>query len=745
MVDMQNEAFRKRLLETFAQEAKEHIDNLSNGLLELKKSSDQQSSKALVETLFREAHSFKGASRSVNIVELEEVCKAMEEVFSHYKLVETKIPDPLLELMLEASDLLSTLSVADEGSRRDQKPHVQEVIARLHKQLEPDSVSVIAEVPIPDIELSQTIEVRPKIQTDNTSSKKRDGVQTDESPKVKEESKAAETIRIPLKKLNAIMEQTEEMLFSKIVSKRHAEMLSSIMDEIGELKKVQSNPHAMMSKLSSVESMMHKAIKQSKGDAREIALSVDRLLAQMKEALTLPFSTLFYTLPKIVHDMAKSVGKEAVLNVIGGEIEIDRRILEEMHDPIIHLLRNAVDHGIETLQERSKKGKSSVGTITLMLNQKSATKVELSVRDDGEGISPEKIILSAIKKGVVDQASAEALDEQSILNLVFQSGITTASSVTDLSGRGLGLAIVQEKAQQLGGHAYVRNKEEGGAEFIVLLPLSMATFRGVVTSLNTQKYIFPSEHISRVMSVGHERIKNVEGKEMVVVDHHVVPFYPLSTILELPTPYVESSFVSVVVIALGNELLAIAVEAIDYEEEVMVKSLGKQLSRVKNIAGVALLASDIPALILNVSDIFKSVGMVSLKRAVQKKEVQKQKSRILVVDDSPTTRALLQNIMEMVGYDVVSAVDGMDAFEALKKEKFDLVVSDVDMPRMNGFELTESIRSDTQHSELPIILVTSLESEEDKEKGMRAGANAYIVKSTFDQNNLLENIQLLID
>ena len=732
MLDMQNEAFQKRLLETFTQEAKEHIDNLSNGLLELKKGSDQESSKALLENLFREAHSFKGASRSVNIAEIEEVCKAMEEVFNRYKLVGGEIHDPLIEIMLEASDLLSTLSLGDDGSRRDQKPHVQEVIARLYTQLESDSLIVLKDETLLALEVPQKIEITQE-------------VKPDESPKVPQESKAAETIRIPLKKLNAIMEQTEEMLFAKIVSKRHTEMLSSIMEEIGELKKVPSHPRAMNSKLSSVESMMHKAIKQSQGDAREISLSVDRLLAHMKEALTLPFSTLFYTLPKIVHDMAKSVGKEAVLTVIGGEIEIDRRILEEMHDPLIHLLRNAVDHGIETLQERSKKGKSSIGTITLTLNQKSATKVELSIRDDGEGIDLKKVILSAIKKGIIDHASAEKLDEQSVLNLVFQSGITTALNVTDLSGRGLGLAIVQEKAQQLGGHAYVQNKHEGGVEFTVLLPLSMATFRGVATSLNNQKYIFPSEHIFRVMRVGHERIKNVEGKEMVVVDHHVIPFYSLNTILELSSPFLESSSISVVVISSGTELLAIAVEAIDYEEEVMVKSLGKQLSRVKNIAGAALLASDIPALILNVSDIFKSVGMISLKKETHTNVGLKRKPKILVVDDSPTTRALLQNIMEMVGYDVVSAVDGMDAFETLKKERFDLVISDVDMPKMNGFELTEAIRSDTLHSELPIILVTSLESEEDKEKGMRSGANAYIVKSTFDQNNLIENIQLLIN
>lgn len=273
----------------------------------------------------------------------------------------------------------------------------------------------------------------------------------------------------------------------------------------------------------------------------------------------------------------------------------------------------------------------------------------------------------------------------------------------------------------------------------------MATFRGVVASLNNQKFIFPSEHVVRVIRVGHEQIQNVEGKELLHIDHHVVAFNHLHTLLELPPSQNESSAVSAVVIASAHEMLAIGVDAVEHEEEVMVKSLGRQLSRVKNIAAAALLASDVPALILNIADLFKSAGMVSLASSVPKKEPVKQKAKVLVVDDSPTTRALLQNIMEMVGYDVAAAVDGLDAYERVKAERFDLVVSDVNMPRMDGFELTETIRADAQLSELPVVLVTSLESQDDREKGMRSGANAYIVKSTFDQNSLIETIQWLID
>lgn len=275
----------------------------------------------------------------------------------------------------------------------------------------------------------------------------------------------------------------------------------------------------------------------------------------------------------------------------------------------------------------------------------------------------------------------------------------------------------------------------------------MSTFRGVITSLGKQKFIFASERIVRVMTLEKKNIKNIEGKEMVVVNHLVVPYYHLSNILRVPFTQNESTKISIVVLKSADEMLAVGVDTVEYEEEVMVKSLGKQLEKVQNISGVSLLASDMPALILNISDIFKSLGTVSFKTTIApKKEILlKEKSKILVVDDSPTTRALLQNVLEMVGYNIVAAVDGLEAFEILKKEHFDLLVSDVDMPRMNGFELTESIRKDTKISELPIILVTSLESESDKEKGMHAGANAYLSKSTFDQNNLIDNIQSLID
>lgn len=742
MTEIENGALRKRLLETFAVEAKEHIYALSNGLIKLKNSATVSSEE--VEALFREAHSFKGASRAVEIPEIEEICKVLEEVFSRYKHSLLPIPEPLVETMLEMSDLLGILAVSDEANRRELKPRVQTMLQILHTQLESGSFET-ADTDPPVAEAAEEIKAAVTGEGETSPShRNRDEAVAGEPNSHLKEFRNSETIRIPVQKLNAIMHQSEEMLFAKIASRRHAEELQRITEAVGELRKRKNDLNAMSEGLRTIESTMLKVLKQAKGDAREIEMMVERLAEEMKEALMLPFSTLFYPLPKMVHDMAKSVGKEVVFQVVGGEIEIDRRILEEMHDPLLHLLRNAVDHGIESPEERIQKGKKKGGTVTLTLTQKSGSKVELSVRDDGRGIDGEQIALSALKKGLFTQAEMELLENESLLNLIFESGISTARAVGDLSGRGLGLAIVQEKAERLGGQVHVQNLKEGGSEFTIFLPLSMATFKGVVTSLNGQKFIFPSEHIVRVIREDCKKIQNVESKEMLLIDHHVVPLYPLHALLEWPLPQNESSVVSAVVIGSANEMIAVSVDAIEVEDEVMVKSLGKQLSRVKNIAGAALLSSDTVALILNISDLFKSAGMVLPAETAPKKEAIKHKSRLLIADDSPTTRALLQNIMEMVGYDVVTAADGLDAYEKLKQGSFDLVVSDVDMPRMNGFELTESIRFDEQFPELPVVLVTSLESAEDREKGMHSGANAYIVKSTFDQNNLIETIQWLI-
>lgn len=748
----QDEDFLKILLETFVLEAREHVEILSNGLLELENSENQEKSGQIIETLFREAHSLKGAARSVNISEIEEICKSIENVFGKFKKSGDKIPKELINYLLESVDFLAILANTAPEKRGEQKPKVQKYIEHITELLESDDVvqetNFAQKTEIPKEELSK--EQEPQEKEISRS------FENEQKSEPKTELQDSKTIRVPVEKLNKIMTQSEEMLFVKIVSARHIEGVENIFKETNEWKKkiesgvsyVKKQTYSLRElseQIKKLEVMLLKEIARSKNDERLVNIMVDRLLDEMKEALMLPFSTLFFALPKTVHDMAVSVGKEAMLKVEGGEIEIDRRILEEMKDPLNHLLRNAVDHGIESPEIRAKKQKPNKGLITISLKQESSSKVSIIVRDDGAGMDKDKLIESALKNGIIDKDESQHLDSQAVLSLIFKSGVTTSKIVSDLSGRGLGLAIVKEKIQRLGGGVDVKNLDEGGSEFNIVLPLTLSTFRGVLVSVNERRFIFPSINVRRVMEIMAQEIKTIETKETLIFNHQVIPFVLLRDILGIQASIDENKKITVAVVESGGDLIALGVDEILYEEEVMIKSLGKQLSRVKNISGVALLSSDKPALILNVQDLFKSIGKAKSTGILVRKEEVRKKRRVMVVDDSPTTRILLKNILDIAGYDVVSANDGLEAYTELKKGTFDLLVSDIQMPRMNGFELTESIRGDKVLSELPIVLVTALESPEDKERGMRAGANAYIVKSSFDQNNLMETIKWLIN
>jgi two-component system chemotaxis sensor kinase CheA len=750
-----DEAFLKILLETFSQEAKEYTQRLSNGLLELENSSDAEQLNQTIETLFREAHSLKGAARSVNISEIEELCKGIEDVFGKYKKSKEKIPKKLIDSLLSSVDFLSLLADAVPEKRVEYKPKVHEQIQTLAKLLEevedaPSAEPVLnaqpsVDQPITITEPIQTVEpilsAEPVVVAPSQDEKDTKITQ----PKV--ELLESKSIRVSVEKLNKIMLQSQEMLFAKIVSQRHIEEIEKIFKETCEwVRESENRASASHEKefIMTLRLMLLKEIEHSKRNARLVDIMVDRLLDEMKQALMLPFSSLFFALPKTVHDMAVSVGKEAMLQVEGGEIEIDRRILEEMKDPLTHLLRNAIDHGIEMPQQREKAAKPVKGVITLSLTQISATKVSIVVRDDGAGIDSKKLLETAVKKGMINEKEAQEFDEKSVLSLVFRSGVTTSKIVSDLSGRGLGLAIVKEKTQGLGGVVTVQNLQKGGCEFTILLPLTLSTFRGILVAVDEQRFIFPSVSVKKVIRVSAHEIKSIEEKETLLFNHQVIPFVLLRDLLLIQKKPDDKKDLVVVIVESGEELIGMGVDEILYEEEVMVKPLSKQLSRVKNISGVALLSSDKPALILNVQDLFKSMSIVKSTTDLSHKNEAVKKRKLLVVDDSPTTRILLKNVLQSAGYDVVSANDGLEAFLELKKGGFDLLVSDIQMPKMNGFELTESVRKDKLLSELPVVLVTALDSAEDKEKGMEAGANAYIIKSSFDQNHLMETVKWLI-
>jgi two-component system chemotaxis sensor kinase CheA len=464
----------------------------------------------------------------------------------------------------------------------------------------------------------------------------------------------------------------------------------------------------------------------------------------------LPLASLLEALPRMVRELARDRGKQAELSVRGGEIEIDRRILEELKDPLIHLLRNCVDHGIETPALRDQKGKPPHGTISIAVSQKDGGKIEVAVADDGVGIDVGKVKAAAEKLGALSAEEARQLDEREALALVFRSGVSTSPIITDLSGRGLGLAIVRDKVERLGGAITLETRTDAGTTFRIVLPLTLATFRGILVRAGERLFVIPAVSVERAVRVVVKEIQTVENRETIPLGGQAVSLARLGDALELPRKAASGGSgdaIQAVVIGSGLARIAFQVDEVLGEQEVLVKTLGPQLARVRNIAGASVLGTGQVVPVLNVPDLMKSATKFAATPrapAAAEKFTEARRRAVLVVEDSITSRSLLKNILESAGYGVTTAVDGIDAYTALRTATFDLVVSDVEMPRMDGFDLAAKIRADRNLAELPIVLVTALESREHRERGIEVGANAYIVKSSFDQSNLLEVVRRLI-
>jgi two-component system chemotaxis sensor kinase CheA len=751
--------FLKKLLATFKIEAQEHIAAITSGLIELEKTSEVERQEEIIEIIFREVHSLKGAARAVNMTEIEATCQSLENIFAGLKRKEISLSPDLFDILHKAVDILSKLLVSAYAER----PSIEEsMIKELIQQLEGAS-----RVPSPESKSEFQIPVK-------------------ESAEPRPHTPAiSETVRISVSKLDSVLLQAEELLSAKLSAhqrsyelqeikntlakweKEWTKAVSSFKSQVSGFRKQNSKLETRDSKynsnhpqldelldrnhnyVKSFESELIKLIKSTDQDFRSLSMMVDNLIEGIREILMLPFSSLLAIFPKLVRDLSHDKGKDAELVTSGGDIEIDRRILEEIKDPLIHLVRNCIDHGIEKQEERVRREKPTSGIIRINISRVNSNKVEILISDDGAGIDIAKVKTSAVKVGILSQEEAGRLNEQELISLIFLSGISTSPIITDISGRGLGLAIVKEKVEKLGGIVSCESELNVGTTLKIILPMTLATFRGVLIRLDGQLFVLPTTNVDRTVRIKHDEIRTIENKDTISLNGRTIPYVPLHAVLELPQKENKSEgheFVTVLVLGTAEKRIAFSVDEVLNEQEVLVKNLGKQLSRVRNIAGTTVLGTGKVVPILNVIDLMKSAvkaSAVPFKTAVAEKEV-KAKRKILVVEDSITARTLLKNILETAGYNVKTAVDGIDAFTVLKTEDFDSVVSDVDMPRMNGFDLTAKIRSDKKLVDLPVVLVTALESREDRERGIDVGANAYIVKSSFDQSNLLETIKRLI-
>jgi two-component system, chemotaxis family, sensor kinase CheA len=723
---MDDSKFQERLRATFRLEAREHWQALTAGLLELERRPEAHDQQQVVETIFRETHTLKGAARLVGEQEVEAMSARLEEVFADLK-ERRRAPDPAALAELHA--LVATLQqlVGDPAARQagtDTSPGETDPA--------PAGATVAEEV--------------------------------------------AATVRVPINRVDSLLRQAEELLALRTLGQERNERLLGLRGRLDEWHRRWSRlqPHvvrlrreldqtagqrpdrALAEMLGFLEwneevlgALRGQFMSAHKNAQHEIAWTgsvVDGLLEDAKEILVLPARSLLNAFPPFVRQVAQEQGKDIEVVLLGAEHEVDRRVLEELRDVLTHLVRNSLDHGIERPEEREAAGKPRRGTLTLEVLPRGGGNVEVTVSDDGRGVDLEQVRRTAAARGIASEAELEDWSEAELLGLLFESGFSTRREVTALSGRGLGLPIVKEKVDRLGGGVTIEHRPGHGATFRLVLPITLARFRGIFVQCGQQNFVLPATHVRQVVRVRAAQVRRIKNQPVLELAGEAVPVFPLHQILRLPTSASAAADGFAVVVSAGRLQVACRVDGIPFEQEIVMKPLGGLLPRVRHIAGATLVGAGLVVPVLNATDLVRAATerQVSTRVGGAPPAPPRRQRRILVAEDSITSRSLFKNILQGAGYEVRTAVDGVEAMTALQFETFDLVISDVQMPRLDGFELTRRIRADQKLATLPVILITSLASREDKEQGVDAGANAYVVKSSFDQSDLLQTLRRLI-
>jgi two-component system chemotaxis sensor kinase CheA len=805
---------RERLLNNFRAELAEHVQTMTDGLLSLEQGAvsaeqspelAQERRQNTLEDIFRAAHSLKGAARALGVTAIEQLAHALEDVLDALRRDALEPSSELFNACYRALDAIQAVQAGYESGENTPPLQALQAITELggfRPGQDAPQQTQKENVDSGKVASSTSNDVVEAVSTPTT-------VEASPAPGA---PSGDETIRVSVSKLDALMAQLSELLITKIRAEqrltpiRQAQefitqwqkewfaarnaynrlmrqsdelyaalglMPPSRWPEMPSLRSLQASGNggavslglgkdiskvliyvaASQERLQQMYTLMNDLVRHYTDDTVHMSLAVDSLEQEIKRTRMLPLSTITGSFGRMMRDLAQQAGKEAVLHINGANTELDKRVLEQIKDPLIHLLRNAIDHGIEPPAQREALGKPRRGNVILTAEQLGQD-VLISVADDGAGLN-----LEAIRQAVARRTDGDAqhLSEQELQEVIFKAGISTSPIITDISGRGVGLDVVRRNVEALHGRINIDWVPGAGVTFTLTLPLTLINSRGLLVRACGQLFAIPLNVIDRILSVQPEEIFALEGRDMVRSNDHPVTLMRLKDLLELP-PLIPSSptgnslqrDIPVVVLTAAQRRLALAVDELVGEQELVIKGLGKQLSRVGGIAGATVMGNGEVLLILNAADLIKLASrgkyhsVFDQTKAVAP-EITRARRRILVVDDSITTRTLEKNILESAGYSVELAIDGQEALNVIANRGLpDLIVSDIAMPRLNGFELTRQIKQDTSMAHIPVILVTSLDSLQDKTRGIEAGADAYIVKSRFDQNNLLETIEQLV-
>ncbi len=767
---------RKKYLKIFRAEAQEHISAINNGLVLVEQG---KHSAEVIHDVLRASHTLKGSARMLGLEEIGDIGHKMEDIMKAVEAGDLAPSPEVVDRLLEGTDCIAKLIEPDvDAAAVDSAAVIARLVAVMQKPAPAPPPAKEARPKKPrgkPAAPSAKPEDRPAPPTEpgppkpekkaappgpaqpvEERSASADSVELAHSAKPK-----ADTLRVQASRLDNLIDYSGELLINRIKLEARTfsakSILTTLTDLINTFDSLTKNGGRQQAKLKlqDLRNFCHEFVQEFTEDMIELGVNVQEIQSSALQLRMTPASDLFDEFPRLVRDLAREMNKEIRLEIRGEETELDKRLLEQLRGPLIHLIRNCCDHGIEPPAEREARGKPRQGTVTVQAYHLGSS-VVIEVGDDGAGMDPARIREVAVARGIIDERAVRDLTDDEVYYLTLRPGFSTSKIITDISGRGVGLDVVKTNVEALRGDLALRSLPGKGAVIEMRLPHTVSIIEALIIVQGGDIYAIPLTAVEEVARVKVKDLVMDRGREAVTIRGRLLSLVRLSDLLGLAPLKGEEvelksgeDMITAVVLRFRNQRLALQVDKAIREQEVLVKSLGVQLARSPFLSGATILRKGEPALILNVFDIFAEAERIEGKgilEMIAAREKQERPPRVLVVDDSITTRTIEKNILEREGYEVVTVVNGEEALIEVERSDpmFDVFVVDVDMPGIDGFDLTERLRAGTKTKATPVIIVTSRASDEDKRRGIAVGAQAYIVKGSFDQNVLLDTVKSLI-
>ncbi len=713
------------MLELFRTELQTHSRVLEEGLVR----AEGEQAPETIEPLMRAAHSIKGAARMLGLNAAVSLAHAMEDVLVAAQRGTLKLAAEHVDRLLRANDVFAQLAGADAAG-------IPEMLARNQGELEALAASV-AQLPALAAEPGPPAPAAPV-----------------SSPVPAAEDRSVRVFSDTLNRLVALA--SESMVHSRsakpLVSafrriKRDCATLAAALDELRGESGVPGSEDRAVDADRLADALRRRSEELDRFSVRLELLS-ERLYAEAVASRMRPFSEGLRGFPRMVHDLASETGKQVRLKIEGESTPVDREIVEKLEAPLTHLLRNAVDHGIEPLAVRAAAGKPAEGTVLLSARH-AAGLLKIRVQDDGAGVDIGGLRSNIVARGLVGEDVASRLADSEVLEFLFLPGFSTAETVTEFSGRGVGLDVVQSMARSVGGAVRVETTAGHGSAFELQLPLTLSVVRCLLVEIDREPYALPLARVDRILRFARDEIEVVEDRQYCTAGGEHIGIVDARQLLQAPPANGGRPRVDLVVVSDRLNRYALAVDNLLGQRDLVIKPLDPKLGKVPNICASAILEDGVPVLILDPEDLVRSIDNLLARARPQKLAairtgVAAPPKRVLVVDDSLTVREVERRLLENRGYEVAVAVDGVDAWNVLQTAGFDLLIADVDMPRLNGIDLVRRVRAAPRLSRLPVVIVSYKEQEEYRMQGLEAGANYYLTKSSFHDETFLNAVRDLI-